>query len=89
MNREQIRRLLLRRLVEHGGGDEEALSRAQDVDPTTDVAVDSLHMVEIVLELEQDLNISIPHSDLTSHRLRSVNRFTDYLTRKVVQRAAS
>lgn len=78
-DRTSIRRQIITRLVEHGGGEVEALAAAKDVDPTKDVAVDSLHMVEIVLELEEDLGISIPGGAITPRLMRSVNEFADYL----------
>jgi acyl carrier protein len=77
------------RLLHHGGGDRDALRSAKDIDMTSDVAVDSLHMVEIVLELEEQLGVSVPHSDMTCARMRSINRFSDYLYGKVVRKAAS
>ena len=80
--RKEIREIVIERLLQHGGGDREALRSAKDVDMITDVAVDSLHMVEIVLELEDMLGVSIPHADMTSERMRSVNRFSDYLLGK-------
>ena len=76
---EEVRRLILTLLIEHGGGEEEAQREARDVDLTADIEVDSLHMVEIVIELEEALGIEIPHDDLTAERLRSVELFVEYL----------
>jgi acyl carrier protein len=80
--------MVVDRLLQHGGGDRSTLQAAKDVNMITDVAVDSLHMVEIVLELEEALGVSIPHSDMTSERMRSVNRFADYLYGKCSRRSA-
>ncbi len=82
-DRTSIRRQIITRLVEHGGGDVDVLEAAKDVDPIQDVAVDSLHMVEIVLELEEDLAISIPQAAITPRLMRSVNKFADYLEGRV------
>ena len=76
---QEIRKLILNLLLEHGGGDEEALRQVRDVDMTADVEVDSLHMVEIVIELEEALGIEVPHGGLTAERLRSVDLFAEYL----------
>jgi acyl carrier protein len=87
--RTTIRDFVIECLIAHRGGDVAALRKAKDVDLMTDVAVDSLHMVEIVLEVEIEFEVGIPHHEMTPVRMRSINRFSDYILSKIAQKAAS
>jgi acyl carrier protein len=87
--RAAIRDFVIERLIDHRGGDVAALRKANEVDLMIDVAVDSLHMAEIVLEIELKFSVRIPHHEMTPARMRSVNRFSDYILSKIAQKAAS
>ena len=78
-------KLLILDLLEQDTGDDYSVLRTQvEVDITLDTAVDSLLLINIVLDLETALGISIDDSELTTGRVRSLEKFADFLCSKVV-----
>lgn len=77
-------KLLILDLLEQDTGDDYSVLRTQvEVDITLDTAVDSLQLINIVLDLETALGISIDDSELTTARVRSLEKFADFLCSKV------
>ncbi len=61
------------------------LIKQVDVDINRDIAVDSLNMVDIAIDLEDRLGITIEDRDLIPERLRSLDKFADFLLAKVTE----
>ncbi len=61
------------------------LIKQVDVDIMCDTAVDSLNMVDIAIDLEDRLGIKIEDRDLVPERLRSLDKFADFLLAKVTE----
>jgi acyl carrier protein len=77
-------KLLILGLLEQDSGEDYSVLRTQvEVDITIDTAVDSLRLINIVLDLETALGISISDEELTTKRVRSLERFADFLQSKV------
>src|SRR3954465_8672830 len=77
-------KLLILDLLEQDTGEDYSVLRTQvEVDITVDAAVDSLRLINIVLDLETALGIAISDDELTTSRVRSLERFADFLHTKV------
>ena len=77
-------KLLILDLLEQDSGEDYAVLRTQvEVDLTLDTALDSLRLINIVLDLETALGILISDDELTAPRVRSLERFADFLQTKV------
>src|SRR5438034_786045 len=77
-------KLLILDLLEQDTGEDYSVLRTQvEVDITLDTAVDSLQLINVVLDLETTLGISIDDSELTTARVRSLEKFADFLCGKV------
>lgn len=77
--RTEVRERLIEVLQEHGG--KHAFSfreRLDNLDLERDLAVDSLHMLDIILHIEDTFDVSIP-DDIDRKCLRSVAKMTDYI----------
>ena len=61
------------------------LVKQVDVDIMCDTAVDSLNMVDIAIDLEDRLGITIEDRDLIPERLRSLDKFADFLLAKITE----
>jgi acyl carrier protein len=77
-------KLLILDLLEQDTGEDYSVLRTQvEVDITLDTALDSLRLINIVLDLETALGISISNQELTTTRVRSLERFADFLQAKI------
>ncbi len=81
-----IKRLMVELLSVETKKDYTDLIKRVDVDIMCDTAVDSLNMVDIAIDLEDRLGIKIEDRDLVPERLRSLDKFADFLLAKVVER---
>jgi acyl carrier protein len=81
-----IKRLMLELLSVETKTDYSDLIKKLDVDIMCDTAVDSLNMVDIAIDLEDRLGIKIDDRDLIPERLRSLDKFADFLLVKVTER---
>ena len=78
-----IKLLILDLLEQDTGEDYSPLKTQVEVDLTLDTALDSLRLINIVLDLETTLGISISDDELTMSRLRSLELFANFLQTKV------
>jgi acyl carrier protein len=74
---------MLQLLEQELDADLSELKSRVDVDITCDTAVDSLNMVNIVADLEDELGIEIEDADIVPSRMRSLEKFADFLANKV------
>jgi acyl carrier protein len=81
-----VKRLILQLLSAETKQDYTDLINKVDVDVTTDMAVDSLNMVNIAIDLEDRLAIRIEDVELVPERLRSLDKFADLLLSKIAER---
>ncbi len=84
--KQAVKRLMLELLSAETKKDYSDLIRQVDVDITCDTTVDSLNMVDIAIDLEDRLGIEIEDRDLVPERLRSLDKFADFLLGKVAER---
>ena len=78
----EVKRLILALLAEETGDDYTELEQQIAVDVNCDTRVDSLSMVNVVLDLEQELGIVIEDGEFTPERLRSLDVFAEFLVEK-------
>jgi acyl carrier protein len=81
-DKKSLKLYMLGLLGRETGQDYSALSRQLDVDVHCDTSVDSVGMVNIVLDLEAALGVKITTAELTPSRLRSLDRFAEHLLSK-------
>jgi acyl carrier protein len=81
-----IKRLMIELLSVETRKDYSDLIKRLDVDIMCDTTVDSLNMVDIAIDLEDRLGIKIEDRDLVPERLRSLDKFADFLLGKVTER---
>ena len=82
-----IKQLVIELLERELGQDLSELRLRVDVDVSCDTAVDSVNMVNIVAELEDALSIQIEDADIVPERVRSLEKFADFLVRKTQARS--
>lgn len=87
--KQAIKRLMLELLSAETKKDYTDLIKQVDVDIMCDTTVDSLNMVDIAIDLEDRLGITIEDGELVPERLRSLEKFADFLLGKVAARQKS
>src|SRR6266480_4067624 len=83
--KQAIKRLMLELLSAETKKDYSDLIKRLDADIMCDTTVDSLNMVDIAIDLEDNLGIKIEDRDLVPERLRSLDKFADFLLGKVTE----
>src|SRR5207253_742592 len=84
--KQTIKRLMLELLSVETKQDYSDLIKRVEVDILCDTTVDSLNMLDITIDLEDRLGIKIEDRDLVPERLRSHDKFADFLLVKVAER---
>jgi len=85
VTKKEVKRLILELLSTETNQDYSGLIKQLDVDLTCDTAVDSLNMVNIAIDLEDRLGITIEDRELVPECLRSLDKFADLLLSKVAK----